>query len=311
MASHRSRTRIASHREAGLNDIGFSDHDRPRNARDEALARELKQLAASSDWSPLYVEPDLYRDRFGRLEEVELSGPVLDEVVRRVADEMEGTGGHFPRHNPIAWYEGYPSTASKPWANGRWGIFWNESLYFDFVVYLCLKARVANRTNSPEAWHRAIKEVSQIARANIRQHELTHHAVEIACRTAHGLDLVASRLGQPYRSPNYVGDRAFFEEILASGEEMRANEANHPSVKDGAISRAIRHAYENAPRSGPYAAWGFARDPRGRVVVAEQLALTLGWPAAAAAIILREVDQNQDEVPEHHVNPHGFKIKLP
>ncbi len=49
----------------------------------------------------------------------------------------------------------------------------------------------------------------------------------------------------------------------------------------------------------------------GRLVVAKQLALSLGWPAAAAAAILPEVDQNQDEVPEHPVNPHGLGIKLP
>ncbi len=33
----------------------------------------------------------------------------------------------------------------------------------------------------------------------------------------------------------------------------------------------------------------------GWLVVAKMLALSLGWPAAAGAVILREVDQNQDE----------------
>jgi hypothetical protein len=311
MAATRSRISIASHRKAGLNEVGFSGHEEQRNARDEAIDRELDRLTEASEWSPVEVNPDLYRDQLGRLEESEFSAAALDAVVRRVADEMDRTGGRFPRQNPIAWYEGYPCPASKPWANGRWGIFWNESLFLDFVVYLCLKARVANLSNSPEAWQRAIKEVAHIARANIRRHELTHHSIEIACRTAQALDPIAGQAGRPYVSSGYFGKRAFIEEILASREEMRANETNHPSVKDAAISKAIRDAYENAPRSGPYAAWRLAESLRGRLVVAKQLALSLGWPAAAGAVILREVDQNQDEVPEHPVNPHGLGIKLP
>lgn len=310
--SGRKDPSIGSNREAGLNDVGYPDNPDVMDAADSELDGELDALAESSEWQPHPIYPVFWDDYVERFDEergfrtgFDLSK--LEQTIRRVANQTSNGKAPFPRSTPIAWYEAYPGRQPN-FHNGtsRWGIFWNEPVFFEFVVYLCLKSGAATSENAPEVWARAINEVAQIARRNIRRHERTHHAIEIVCQTMH-----AVKGRGPYRSPNYVGRRAFFEEILASREEMLENKLPLSAMKAAEIVRLIQEAYEKAPQSGPYAQWRLARAPKGRIVVAAKLAESLGWPRASAAVIVREIDQNNDEVPETRVGSHLVPIHLP
>ena len=312
MASKHDPLSISAKRAAGLNDIGYPDNRNPVTAEDAVLERELDSLTESPDWHPIEIDHRRYVEDItgyadARITEPEFNSRELDAAVRRVADQTERLNGDFPRDVPIAWYVGHPGyPAGSTNATPPWGIFWNEPIFVDYVIYLCLTSGAAKLGNAPPFWRRALREVSQLARRNIRRHERTHHAVEIACQGVH-----AVRHAGSYQAPPYCNPRAYLEEILASREEMLTNEDPLPRVREAEIVGEIQQAYRQAPRNGPYARWRLAESPRARVIVAMKLAHALGWPPDAAGLILREVDQNRDEVPEHRLGLHRSGIRLP
>ena len=312
MAAHRNRTSIAANHKAGLNDIGFPNDADDLRADDLDVDRLLDRLLEDPDWRPtsadeLYSIEDIEPWSSERVRTREISPSELDRLTNEVAAETAANRGHFVHRPPIAWYVGHPGYQLPSYQpQSRWGIFWNEPRFERFVINLCLNAGLIAPGNAHAVQMRAFKEVALLARRNIRRHERTHHAVEMACQTAHAL-----KGSGPYVAPPFVNPRAYLEEILASREEMLTNREPLSEIRDTGIARLIKDTYEAAPRSGPYAQWNRAASPRARAVLARRLATALGWPAAAAGLILREVDQNSDEVPEYWVNTHRALLNLP